>query len=174
MNITLKNKHIDLIFKLLNVPLHGQERIDRDHFSRYLITKADETESYRMNLLNELAEKDEKNKPKMKPDNNFDLTPENEEKFKNELMMYLDSDMIIDILDSNKKELNTVKNILINTKQSLTFYESSMLDDILNAFNKKEEKVVEEIKKEIVEEKTEEVKNEVEETTEENNKDVKE
>ena len=104
MNITLKYKHVDFMFRLLDIPLHGQERIERDHFSRYLILKANETESFRLSLLKELSKKDEKNQPIMKPDNTFDITPENEEKFKKEMMEYLDSDMIIDVLDSNKKE----------------------------------------------------------------------
>ena len=154
MNITLKYKHVDFIFKLLNIPLHGQERRDRDHFSKYLITKAEETESFRIRLLKDLSNKNEKNEPKMKPDNSFDISPVNEDKFKKEMLEYLDSDMIVDILDSNKKELNTIKNLLDNTREPLNFHESEMLNEIINAFDKKEEKKNEE--------KTEEVKTEKE------------
>ncbi|MFA5174621.1 MAG: hypothetical protein WC438_05565 [Candidatus Pacearchaeota archaeon] len=153
MSFKLKYIYINFIFKIIDIPLHGEERKERDHFMRFLLTKMDELERDRLAIVRDLAEKDEKGEPKIKPDKNYDLTPENLSKFHEEYTKILESDFIVDILDSNKKQIKVIRNILDNTNAPLNFTDSKLLEEIINCFDTQQEIKEEEVKKEETEEK---------------------
>lgn len=159
MNIHFKKAHISFLFNLLNIPLHGQERRDRDAFLNILIEKGSELDKQRINLVKMYAEKDEKGEPKIDETKNYVIAEENRRIVDKEYYEIVMEDAIIDVLDSNKNVIRSVKNLLEKTNKPLTFDESKILTEILDGFdfNKPEETFKEEKTQEqeqVVEDKT--------------------
>jgi len=149
MSFKIKNKYINFLFKLLDIPLHGEERRERDAFIKVLLQKERDAEDERLSLLQELSKKDKNGKPIIKADNNYDLTPENLTLFQKELTDLMEAYFIIDIFDSNKKQISTVIRLFENTNSPLTYSDGKILDEIIEVMKHPEE-VKDEQKKKLI------------------------
>jgi len=135
MSIKLRYLYINFLFKLLDIPLHGEERRERDKFLNTLSMHSNDLETERKNLIKEYSKKDEKGESIIKSDKNYDFTSENLSKFQDEFVKLLDVEFIIDVLDSNRKQLKIIKNLLINTNAPLNFEDSKLLEEIVERFD---------------------------------------
>ena len=136
-SITLKNYQLKLLVSWLDLPLHGKEARARNRFLRIAAQRMDELEGERIETLSALSEKDEKGSPKMNG-NQYDLTPENLKTFQDRMGVLNDEDFVIDVLPSNRQELKSVKEILVEEvgNRSFSVLEGRVYDEILTVFEK--------------------------------------
>lgn len=119
MALELKNGH--LIYLLGNVaqgmtgwlerPLTGKDARARSRVVKVLKEKHADFDAARLELLKNLAEKDENGEAKTK-DGAFDLSPDNLKKFTADYDELVNEPCIIDVLDSNREDLKTLTEIL--------------------------------------------------------------
>ena len=108
----IKNYQIRFLGTWLDIPLHGEEARARAGLLRLISVRLNEIETERMELLNSLAEKDEKGNPKLKEDGKeYDLTTENWVEFQNKMAIRNDEELEFDI---SKKDLPVVKKLIIS------------------------------------------------------------
>ena len=80
--VKVPNKNLHFFYRVLNVPLHGQELKDRNSIGRVLYERVNEMEEKRVGLFKELADLDEKGNPitQINPntkESEYKVSPEN-------------------------------------------------------------------------------------------------
>jgi DNA gyrase/topoisomerase IV subunit A len=106
---------------LVEAMLHGQECRSRNKIIKILKTKLDEFDKERMSLLEKYGEKDADGKRKIdETGKNYILA--DQEGFNKEYEELLsNSDVILDILPSNKADFGIVKAIILNLKRDFNY-----------------------------------------------------
>ena len=117
MTFKIKNTFITgLVNWLFMQSLKGQFSRSRTRFVKILQARIKEYEGFLVELAEKYAEKDEKGKVKIDDKNSYvfknDKTREDYIKEKKELM---NEEFILDITDANKKDINVVKKITLET-----------------------------------------------------------
>lgn len=138
--VRLKNYHLPKLVEWLNIPLHGQDARVRNRFLKVISPRYNEVDAERVKLLRDLSEKDEKGEPKtIEGGRAFDLTPENREKFAEQMSEINSEEFVIDVLESNRKDLKAVRQLLlgaISERFEFDIRETDLLDEICQAFEK--------------------------------------
>lgn len=134
--LTFKNYQLQVLAKLLDVPMHGQEMRSRTRFLRKLMELGDEVNNVRKDKLVELSEKDDNGKPKMKADapGQYDLSPENLAKFQEFYKELMQENVVIDILASNVEDIRTVYNTLSKLPTALGAADAEEYELLMEAF----------------------------------------
>ena len=144
-SITLKNKLIQPLIDLLEGPLPSIQARARNRFVTTLGMQLVVIDTERRRLFSEAADKDENGKPKTKkitnPSNGqeveiFDLTPEASKKVGEELTTFLDEEYVIDILPSNRFEIEVVTRAVLNTTKEFGLVDGAQYDLIAQEFEK--------------------------------------
>ena len=136
-SLTFKNYQLNAISYFLDYPMHGEAVRARAKFLKLISPQIREIAEERSRLRKELAEKDEKGEPKMKEGGKeFDLTPDNEKKFKEDFLVLLNEDYIVDILPSNKAAIKEAKKLLEKTTREVLTEDGMIYDAVLDAFEK--------------------------------------
>jgi len=142
-SVVLKNGHVGtyakegILFKLLNVPLHGQQSRSRNRILKQISLKRDEIEKDRVSIMEGYAEKevvDGKEVVKLTEDGQYDINTEGLIKANEGYRKLMDEDYIIDILPSNKVDLRTVKTIIEESLVSFGTNDGADYDDICEGF----------------------------------------
>lgn len=129
--IKLQNGSLDTVLVWLNVPLHSKEAIARNRIVEIISEKVKQLEKDRMSLIEKYGERDKENNLIIITDEETKKTHyklKDKEKFNEDFKALLDTEIIFDILPSNRDYWKTVKNIWENTKvemdiETTTFYE---------------------------------------------------
>lgn len=134
--LTFKKYQLQVLAKLLDTPLHGQEMRSRTRFLRKLMALGDEVNDTRKDKLIELAEKNEDGSPKMMADNpsQYDLSPESLKKFQEFYKELMQEHAVIDILASNVEDIRTVYNILVKLPTALGAADAEEYELLMEAF----------------------------------------
>ena len=113
--LTLKNEEVLALSTWLGGKfLHGAKSRYRTRFLKLLAPRLDEMEKTRIEMLEEIAEKDDKGKP-IVIDGRYKMSEAKNKKFSEEWLKYAKEEFVIDRLPSNNKEINAIKDILLNT-----------------------------------------------------------
>lgn len=131
--LMLKNYQINFLGSILDVPLHGKESRARGRFINLLQPRAKEIEVERVKLLKEFADKDDKGEPIIEGES-YKLSKEGLEKFQKEYGELLSEDFIIDVLDSNRSDIATVKEIILNSKKEFGIVEGASYEQLCKNF----------------------------------------
>jgi len=135
--LTFRNRQLDTLVAILNVPLDGQKSRIRNRFITFIQPRLKEVEEERLKMAKELADKDEKGEPIME-NSNFKLSKDNLEKFQKEYTDLLDEEYIIDILESNKKDIDTIKDLILNTKKEFDIQGGYAYEELCKCFEAEE------------------------------------
>lgn len=142
--LVLKNAFLDFLYNLLNIPLHGREARARNRFLKLITPRINEINAERLEILKELSEKDEKGMPIMvktlnkegQNQDEFKLTPENLVRFRADYLSYLNEDLVLDILPSNKVDIGVIKLLLENTPKEFSLEDGQIYDALCESFEK--------------------------------------
>lgn len=142
-SVVLKNKLLQPLIEILDCQLPGAKARARNKFVTTLGTQLVLVDEERRKMYSDAAIKDAEGKPKtkqiMNPTTNqpveiFDLTPEASKKVSDDLQAFLDEDFVIDILPSNKFEIQVVSEIVLNTTKEFGLIDGAQYDLICAAF----------------------------------------
>ncbi len=150
--LILKNRLLQFLISYLNkFELAGKESRMRSRFITITTERIIELEKERIRMLEEHSTKDKKGqsiKIKSQRKNEFnnveeyteyDLSNDSMMLFRQEYSEYLNEDYIIDITESNKKEINKIKEILLNSTLPVKGLEAILYDEICKSFEKIED-----------------------------------
>jgi len=138
-----KNYHLMLLWKLLDIPLHGKEARARQRFLNLIVPRLQEIESERVRLNKELAIKDEKGEPIIEEkinsltgqkDKGYKHSTESLEKLNKELEDLQNEFYGIDILGSNREDIAFVKKLVLESRRDLTIVEGQIYEEICGIF----------------------------------------
>lgn len=133
--LTMKNGNIEKLVEFLDIPLHGIEARARNRFVTTLGKRLVYLGEERIRLLEEHAEKDKDDKPKMiDGGKKYDITPENLVKVTEELNIIYNEDFIIDILPSNSGDIKIVTKTILETTKTFDLADGATYDALAKAF----------------------------------------
>lgn len=134
-SIEFKNYQLTTLFQILNVPLHGAESRARSKFIELLQKQIEMNEKSRLEILTKYAEKDEKGKLKIiDGTNSYDITPENTTKFNEEYVVLQGESFIVDLLPSTLAYIQTISNLVLNTKVEFALPEGRVYSELCDIF----------------------------------------
>ena len=125
--LNLKNYQLELLSKMLDVPLHSERARTRNRFYKIVLTKADDKEKGRIELLEKYGKLNEKEKK-------YDIT--DMKKFNEEWTKLQQEACIIDVLPSIKADLPIIKDILKNSKVEMNITETEIYEEIMTEIEK--------------------------------------
>jgi hypothetical protein len=128
--ITLKNKHFDILAKILGEDLPFQRSRKRKIFIDAILPKLKARDEARMDIVNKYGEKGEDGKLKV-VEGNYKLT--DIENFKKDYTDLMEEDVVIDIPPSVEYTMDVVKDIVINTDIKVTNTEVELIEEIIKA-----------------------------------------
>lgn len=120
----------------LNTPLSGSQARARNRFVKILAEKAQGIEAERMAIINRTAMPGLDGKPLTDDKGQAEFTTEGRIKFNQEYLEAMNDDCLIDVTESNKKDIETVKTILEELPTGLDANEGVVYEDIMAAFEK--------------------------------------
>ena len=133
--LTFKNHYLDILFKILDVPLPGPDSRARNKFVTILQKQIKLNETARLELLEKFADKDEKGKAKLKEGTNvYDIPEGKADEVNKEYVVMLNETFIIDILPSNKDSIDVVAKLVKETKSVFTLKEGTVYDKLCEEF----------------------------------------
>ena len=116
MTFKLKNKYIaSFINWLVMQSLKGQYSRARSRFVATLQERVKEYQKFLTELVEKYVEKDEKGKPKVIATEYQFKTDKDKEDYIKELNDLKNEEFILDITDANKKDINIIKNLTLET-----------------------------------------------------------
>ena len=130
--ITIKNGHLDLLFKLMDKPRHGKEARVKNRFLQLIVPRIKEIEIDRIKILESRADK--KDGKAIMEEGSYSVNAKNLNEFRKEYTEILMEDLVIDVLPSNQDDLKVVKVMLENDTTDLTTDEGAIYDYILKGF----------------------------------------
>lgn len=136
-SITLKNSQLDILVGILNTPLDGQKSRIRNRFITSIQPRLKEIEEERLKTVKELADKDAKGEPILEK-GNFKLSKDNLEKFNKAYTELMNEEFVIDVLDSNRKDIAAIKDLVINTKKEFDIPGGFAYEELAKCFEKEE------------------------------------
>lgn len=124
--IKIKNSNIiSFVNWLGNQKLSGKESRNRTRFIGLLVDRANEVQKERIAILEKYADRNDKGELNAEnlPDGGkkylfTDIIKQNEAN--KELEEYLKEEFVIDVLESNKNIINTIKDIVLNTEEEFS------------------------------------------------------
>ena len=120
----------------LNIPLSGAQARARNRFVKILAEKAQIVETERMEIIARTAMQNVDGKPLVDEKGQAEFTPEGRAKFNQEYLEAMNEDCMIDVTESNRKDMETVKTILEELPTGLDANEGIVYEDIMAAFEK--------------------------------------
>lgn len=136
-SIKLKNSQLDTLVGILNVPLDGQKSRIRNRFITSIQPRLKEIEEERLTKVKELSDKDAKGEPILE-NGNFKLSKDNLDKFNKEYTELMNEEYIIDVLDSNRKDMTAIKDLVLNTKKEFDIPGGFAYEELCKSFEEKE------------------------------------
>ena len=129
--LKLTNGDLDILVKMTSVELSFERSRSRNKFLKLLQPFLEDREKSRLEILKKLCNKDEKGEPVM-VSNGFDIKGK-EKEWGEEYIKLMDEEIIIDVLPSNEKEIQAVRDVIINNSQPITVAESMELEKVVEA-----------------------------------------
>jgi len=129
------NELIFLFTLLAEAMLHGQKSRSRNRITRILKERVDEYEVERRGLLEEYGKKDKEGKLVMTPGGgNFVIV--DQKRFTKEFEELLDSNVVIDVLPSNKEDFVVVRDIILNLQRDFNYQQGELYESICSKLEK--------------------------------------
>ncbi len=145
--ITIKNFQLDSMFKVMNYPMNFQRGRVKNKFLGILRDKHQVVNNSRLEILNDLSEKDEEKKTPILENGQYKLSDENRLKFNDEYTKLMNEECVIDVLPSWEKDVPHIKMIINDSPIDLTDQEISDVDAVLEAMSDKKPEEKKEAKK---------------------------
>lgn len=134
-SLQFKNRHLKWIAGFLKVQLHGPKQRARTRFMRIINPLGEDFNELRLEKLKEITPKDDKGEPKMIPGTNtYDLGPKKEE-YAEWFKTFLEEPVVVDILPSNKEDIEIIRQILNELELPLDDEGGEELEQILEVFD---------------------------------------
>jgi len=134
------NLVVGLIKFLNSLDLEGNKSRQRTRFIKLLIERAQEIEKIKKEIIEKYAKKDKDGKVIMtQMENNqtsYEFENDNLEEANKELGEYLKEELIVDILEERKTEIETMKDLILNTEKKFSEADAVMYNDWCEAFEK--------------------------------------
>ncbi|MDD4110202.1 MAG: hypothetical protein PHS54_01465 [Clostridia bacterium] len=131
--IYLKNSHMIILSKLLNVKLKGSISRKRNRFINELSPRLREIEKERISILEKHSVQDDKGKAIIENGNyKIDVNKVNE--INKELNDFYNEEFIIDVFPSNKENIMAIKDIILDTEIEFDTNEGQQYEEICQEF----------------------------------------
>jgi hypothetical protein len=128
--LNFKNYQLELLSKMLDVPLHSEKARARNRFFKVVQPKIQTKNTEHDALLVKYGKKSDKEK------NQFTIKPESLEKFSAEIKKLNNEPCIIDLLPSVKADMPAIKDILKNSKVEMNITETEIYEEIMTEIEK--------------------------------------
>lgn len=136
--LTLKNYQLKLLVSWCDVPLHGKESRARNRFLALCEDHFIDIEKRRIDILKDVAPKDENGNPKLKDDGKtFDLDESGVEKFKERISSLNSEEFSISPNHDGRKDLKAMKEFVVDRLgdiREFNAFEGQVYDEICTAF----------------------------------------
>lgn len=148
--LAIPNKCLGLLYKMLDVPLHGSQARARARFAKLIKQAAFDVQEFladkdskRVELAEKFAEKDPKTGKAIELDGGtrYHITDENMVKFekavkphKAETEAYLDEELIVDLLPSVKADFLAIRPVVLESKLTLGTIDSYIFEVLCERF----------------------------------------
>ena len=125
--LNFKNYQLELLSKMLDVPLHSEKARARNRFFKVVQSKASDKEKGRIDLLEKYGKLN-------KEENRYDI--KDLKKFNMEFTKLQQEVCIIDLLPSVKADMPAIKDILKNSKVEMNITETEIYEEIMTEIEK--------------------------------------
>lgn len=144
--LILKNYQLKTFVEALDYSMPFAKGRVKNRFVSILIPKMQAMEKNRLEILNELCEKDKDGKP-ITENGQYKLTEKNQTKWNEEYNKMMMEECIIDVTPSVKSDLGTIKDIINNSTVDLKTEQITILEEIIKSLEVTKPKKLPEAKK---------------------------
>lgn len=136
--LAIPHSALTLMYKLLDVQLHGAQCRARNKLSIIVRNKIHFLEDERIRLLEDRADKDKDGVPAKKMSEagemEYVVTPEKMESFRKEFQILMDQKLEIDLADGMKQVIAYVRPLVIESKLPLGTVDGYVYEELCKAF----------------------------------------
>lgn len=127
---------LPLLYKILDVPLHGAQLRARNQFAKLVRDQLTNDEDIRVKMIEEVADKDPKTKETLKKEGGeeYQITADNLQKYRKQFDAYMKESWIIDLLPSVKPMLVAIRPLILESKIALSTVDGYAYEEIATAF----------------------------------------
>lgn len=128
---------LSLLYRLLNVPLHGQQSRARNRVGQLVKDQVNYIEEERVKMIEGFAIKGKDKQPlrKMEGDEEvYDVTPENMAKYRKEFDEFMHEPWVVVITPANKMDFSLIKPLILESKIPLETVDGYAYEEMCTAF----------------------------------------
>jgi len=144
--LNLKNYQLQTLTKAIDFSMPFAKSRVKNRFLTILGPKLQMIEKSRLEILNELCDKDKDGKPVMNKEE-FKLSDKNRKKWDDEYNKLMMEDCIIDVTSSLKADLGTIKDILNTSTVEVSTQQTVILEEVITSLEVTNPKKLPEAKK---------------------------
>jgi hypothetical protein len=144
--LNLKNYQLNTLTKAIDFSMSFAKSRVKNRFLTILAPKLQAIEKSRLEILNELCDKDKDGKPVMNKEG-FQLSDKNRKKWDEEYNKLMMEECIIDVTPSLKADLGTIKDILNTSTVEVSTQQTVILEEVMTSLEITKPKKLPEAKK---------------------------
>lgn len=135
--LALPRYTLTLLYRLLNIPLHGPQSRARNRFGNLVKDQVNYIEDERIKMIEGYANKGKDKVPlrKMEGDEElYDVTPANMAKYRKEFDDFMHEPWLVDITPANKQDLAFIKPLVLESKLTVEMVDGYAYEEVCTAF----------------------------------------